>query len=319
MRSRRRRAARGRWSMRIATWLLAAATGLAAGRFGWRPVLEGLAPGRERAVTVSISGSRRVPPRELAGLAGLPAHVHLDQIDLDAVAQRIRRHPCVAEARATVLPPGRLLIGVEERTPRATTPIDDALYFVDGSGVAFARASESSPLPRIEGSEGVRLGEPDLTLVEGVQILDALAREGLPEPSRVEVGRDQKGLRPAFEWGGATRQRVVLGPGRLGEKLARLGRLLGAQLRETREAGRLDLRFAGRVVLRPREPGPREAASGGGPAGDPAPDGAPAPRETRSEGIRARAGKAPESERDPRVAETVNATGGNRRWHARTT
>ncbi len=319
MRSRRRRRARGRWAVRIATWLLAAGAGLAAGRFGWRPVLEGLAPGGDGAVTVSISGNRHVAPQELVALAGLPPHVHLDEIDVGAVAQRIRRHPWIAEARVTVLPPERLLIGVEERTPRATAPIDGALYFVDGSGVAFARANGSSHLPRIEGSEAPRLGEPDLALVNGVQILDALAREGLPAPSQVEVGRDEAGLRPAFEWAGATRQRVVLGPGRLDDKLARLGRLLRAQLREMHEAGRLDLRFAGQVVLRAHEPEPRGAASREGAAGGPAPGDEPAPRKARSDRIRARAGKAPESECDPGVAETVNATGGNRRWHARTT
>ena len=236
-------------------WPLALSLGIAGGVFGWAHLMERVAPERSAVVSLEISGNRRVPPAELVALCGVAPGTPLGAIDPDAVAERIRRHPWIAQARVTALPPERLLVGVEERTPRALARLGGRLHYVDGGGVPFAPAPAEGGIPILVGAESWAVDVPSPTLVEGVQILDALAREGLPAPLRIEVGSGGEPERPAFEWRrGQLTQRVVLGEGAFAEKLARLARLLRADLSDARRAVRLDLRFAGRVILRHPEP-----------------------------------------------------------------
>lgn len=240
----------GRWI----TWIVATGTGVAAGVFGWPQMGNRVAPGHTAVATLQLSGNQRVAPEDLAALAGIRPGTPLGEIDLEAVRQRIASHPWVASARVTALPPSLLLVGVEERTPRALTRTADGLRFVDGSGVAFAPAPAAGGIPELRGATEPQTSRPDPGLVEGIQILDGLAREGLPAPLHVEVGSDPAGTLPAFAWRrGNNLQRVVLGAGQLDTKLARLARLVQADLRQAREASLLDLRFDGRVILRPRK------------------------------------------------------------------
>ncbi|MCP3986956.1 MAG: FtsQ-type POTRA domain-containing protein [bacterium] len=240
----------GRWI----TWTIAALTGVAAGIFGWHQLGNRVAPQHTAVAVLELSGNQRVAPEALAALAGIRSGTPLGEIDLQRVSNRIASHPWIASARVTALPPRRLLVGVEERTPRALTRMAEGMRFVDGSGVAFAPAPATSDIPELRGARTQAGEAPNPDLVTGIQILDGLAREGLPAPVHVEVGPDREGNRPAFAWRrGEAMQRVVLGEGQLEMKLARLARLVQADLRQARETTQLDLRFSGRVILRPQE------------------------------------------------------------------
>ncbi|MBW2241447.1 MAG: FtsQ-type POTRA domain-containing protein [Deltaproteobacteria bacterium] len=263
MKTRRPPSQRMRRIARWLTWTAAALTGLAAGAFGWNQLGNRVAPQHTAVATLEISGNQRVAPEALAALAGIRPGTPLGAVDLEAVRQRIASHPWIASARVTALPPRRLLVGVEERTPRALTRSADGMRFVDGSGVAFAPAPATGGIPELrrtpsfgaapDSQAALATQTPDPDLVAGIQVLDGLAREGLPAPLHVEVGPDEAGSHPAFAWRrGETLQRVVLGEGQLETKLARLARLVQADLRQAREAAQLDLRFRGRVILRPQ-------------------------------------------------------------------
>ena len=261
MKTRRPPSGRVRRIARWLTWTAAAVTGLAAGTFGWNQLGSRVAPQHTAVAALELSGNQRVAPEALAVLAGIRPGTPLGAVDLEAVRERIASHPWIASARVTALPPRRLLVGVEERTPRALTRTAEGMRFVDGSGVAFAPAPAAGGIPELRRTPSpgglsdseVALEAPDPDLVAGIQVLDGLAREGLPAPLHVEVGEDEAGSHPAFAWRrGETLQRVVLGEGELETKLARLARLVQADLRQAREAVQLDLRFRGRVILRPQ-------------------------------------------------------------------
>ncbi len=266
MKTRRRISRRARRAGLLLTWTVAAALGLAAGLYGWHPLVDRIAPEGATVLSVELSGSRRLAPDELARLSGVEAGTPLSDVDLEAVAERIRSHPWVAQARVTALPPGRLLIGVEERTARATTRRGDESWYVDGSGAVFARAPHEAGLPEMRGAAEMPLEEPIAALVEGIQILDALSREGLPAPRRIDVGPDDAGERPAFEWRRGDRpQRIIVGEGDVAAKVARLARLYRRDLPAGRDAVSLDLRFAERVILRAPEPAEATEAADGDP------------------------------------------------------
>lgn len=266
MKTHRRISRRARRAGRWLTWGLAALVGLGSGAFGWHHLMDRIAPHGATVRSIELSGSRRVPPDELGRLSGVESGTPLATVDLEAVAERIRSHPWVAQARVTALPPGRLLIGIEERTARATTHRGDAAWYVDGSGAAFAKAPHDAGLPEMVGQDDIPLEEPVAALVQGIQILDALDREGLPAPHRIDVGEGAAtdGERPTFEWRrGDTAQRIIVGAGELSTKIARLARLFRADLEASRSALELDLRFSERVILRsPEAPEAAEAPAG---------------------------------------------------------
>ena len=228
-----------------------------------------MAPDRALVTTLEISGNRRITPEELVGRVDLPAGTFLGGIDVHAVELRVQAHPWIASARVTALPPGRLLIGVEERTARAAAPFDGRLHYVDGSGIAFAPAPSRPGVPELVGAEDVALDVPNAALVAGIQILDSLDREGLPAPARIVVADAGSGEHPSFEWiRGEKTQRILVGQGQVADKVRRLGRLIRHRLPEVAQATSLDLRFAERAILRaPEEPSPEDEVTAATPAG----------------------------------------------------
>ncbi len=270
MKSRRRMSEPAKRASRWITWTLATSVGIAAGFFGWHQLVARVAPERAIVSALEISGNRRVTPEELAERVALPPRTFLGEINLQEIETRVEEHPWIARARVTALPPGRLLIGVEERTARATARLGDALHYVDGSGIPFAAAPRRPAVPELAGADDLELGAPSPILVSGIQILDSLEREELPAPARIVVAGPETGEHPSFEWvSGESTQRIVIGQGQVADKIRRLGRLIRRHLPEVTNATSLDLRFSERAILRaPIEADPDSDDAPGSQAGN---------------------------------------------------
>jgi hypothetical protein len=162
------------------------------------------------------------------------------------------------------LPPGLLLVAVEEREPVAVAQIGADAWLVDHSGRAFLTAAPGTALPALVGANA----RDDARLAEGVAWLDALAAHGIGAPRGLFLLDADPARVPALELGAdaaAPGARVLLGTGERDAKLERLARLLAANPPELRSSAEIDLRFGADVILRPR------------PAAEPAaPDGASA-------------------------------------------
>jgi cell division protein FtsQ len=72
---------------------------------------------RQPLVRIEVTGTQHADRDALVGLAGLDSSMTLYDIDPVIVADRVRRHPWVADARVWRLPNGTLSIRVEERQP----------------------------------------------------------------------------------------------------------------------------------------------------------------------------------------------------------
>ncbi len=200
---------------------------------------------------VVVSGARRISAAEIAAVAGAVRGTPLLDIDLRAVEARLRSHPWVHSARALRLPPSGLLVGIEERVPRAVVAAGHTgtPHFVDAHGVAFAVAAIDSGLPVIRPAAPVELGLENAALAEAVALATALDRFGFAPPAEIHLSKaaDPAGVAIRLRGVGT---RVVLGRGAPDAPLLRLAQLVAARPQEVARAEVIDLRFEGRAVLR---------------------------------------------------------------------
>jgi cell division protein FtsQ len=223
---------------RVATGLAAAV--LAAAGLGWatevpvdpqhwRAQLRARSP---RLTRVEFVGLRALDAGQLWERAGLPGGTPLIDVDPAEVAARVASHPRVERAFALRLPPGRLLVRVEERTPVAREAASG--LGIDRRGARFPlRAGEERGLTALAGDAESTLPVLDACLTAGLVPLEVDARFR----DRVRVVPRAPG--PVL-WIGDEPQAA----------LARWAQLRGSGLLERHRPPEVDLRFEGNAVFR---------------------------------------------------------------------
>jgi len=87
--------------------------------------------------SVSITGTQYVDDRELLRLAQIDTTLGLFELDLKAIAQRVKTHPLVAEAVVSRRLPSTLIIHVTEKKPLAILNLQQ-LHAIDARGTILA-------------------------------------------------------------------------------------------------------------------------------------------------------------------------------------
>ena len=238
---------------------------------------------------VRVVGTHRAAPEDVSALAGVAPDeavpVALYGIDLALVADRVRRHPWVREARLRRLPTGSLRIAVEERTPVALVLDADGRphHYLDAAGFAMpvpASGAETEDVPLLRGR---------LPAYHPTQpIRNAGIRELLGALASADDGVDALISEVVWSESGATLYtEPVAGRGTIPVRLGRTGHAdaltrLGAfweQAVLTRPDVPLrlvDLRFAGQVVAQETLPPTRSAGGTSPEASGDTPTPAPA-------------------------------------------
>jgi cell division protein FtsQ len=186
-----------------------------------------------RAVEVTVGGGAtpaRITREEVLELAGVAEGDHLLQIDTDAVAATLARHPWVARVRVRRQLPAALVIEVTERRAVAAAALG-ALYLIDERGHPFKRAT-------MEEADGLAVvtGIARAQYAAKAEVAEAAFREALalldeyrsrPErPAISEVNLDGRfGMTLFLRDGGAE---IRLGRGDTGKKLARFDQIFEA-------------------------------------------------------------------------------------------
>lgn len=214
------------------------------------------AAGSARQLSVSrilVEGNQRLSEGEILESLGLHQGANILALDLPALKEKILRSSWVKDAELTRVLPATLNLNIVERTPVGIAVLD-RLYLMDEEGVLL---DELGPLQ----------GERPLPLVRGV------AREGTLDSDRSRVaGRVLARLRqrPRLEEavseidlsGGASHIRVVLRSPPLSaaceeaslvERLSEFVPLASDIERRFPGIEEIDLRFRGRMYLRPRQ------------------------------------------------------------------
>jgi cell division protein FtsQ len=177
------------------------------------------------------------------------------RVDPAALAARLEAHPWIRRAQVRRDFPRRLVLDVAEREPAAILFIDH-LYYVDRTGVVFARLGERDRIDRpfVTGIEAAILaGErayPRQALRQALKLLQLLHAAGLPfRVSEVHIEREQ-GI-TVFPV--APSVALSFGWGRFPLKLARLADVLEAFAGRENQIREIDLTYDAQAVIRLRQ------------------------------------------------------------------
>ncbi|MEM7480438.1 MAG: FtsQ-type POTRA domain-containing protein [Acidobacteriota bacterium] len=198
-----------------------------------------------------VAGAEEVPLGWIEAALQPLAGRNLLILPLEEVDARLAGHPWIAGLEVSKELPGRLVVQVVERRPAARVPIDGAAWLTDATGRPIEAEGERGAvdLPLVTGGEEPRVGVPGA--------LGLLAELRAAEPTWARGVREVEMLAPdeARLLTDALPFPLLVRAGQIEPKAGRLNFLLGEI--ETRYPGleSLDLRFAGRIVLRPGKAG----------------------------------------------------------------
>ena len=204
--------------------------------------------------TVNVSGNRYLTDDEVLELVGINMGQNIFRIRLARISQRIESHPKVLQATVWRQPPGQLAIKISERRPVALLRLSDHLREVDKFKVILPidpRASNFD-LPFITGLELGEL-EPGKSssseaLARAIAIIEHLEdSELLLEISEINV-EDPRNLVLYLTDG----CQVRMGQAPVDEKVSCLQRALKDLQRRSITPDYIDLRFEGKVVVKPK-------------------------------------------------------------------
>jgi cell division protein FtsQ len=202
---------------------------------------------------VRVEGTRYLDPALLLASAR-PEHLNASSVrleDLEALGQRIAKHPLIERVAVRRSLPASVIIEVEERVPVAflcTTPVSGV--DADGEVLEEIEPVRYGSLPFVSGlpEEGA---ERAACLVRSAAVIDFM-RENVPRllDQTSEIQALQRGEIALILMEGGTK--VRLQEERLEESLPLVGALVEEGRRLHADLGEVDLRFAGSVIYRQR-------------------------------------------------------------------
>jgi cell division protein FtsQ len=208
---------------------------------------------------IVVSPTRHVRAGTLLEAVDLRPGISIWRVDPRALGERLAAQPWVRRASVRREFPRRLVVDVAEREPAAILFLDQ-LYYVDTTGVAFARVGERDPLdlPFVTGVEAAIVADERPfarhAIRQALRLLRAMEAAGLPfRVSEVHIDREQGVTVFPIE----PRVALTFGWSGFGTKLTRLRRVLEdfrgreARLRE------IDLTMGMEAVVRLRQSGGR--------------------------------------------------------------
>jgi len=206
---------------------------------------------------VDVAGNSRLSREEVVEASELEAGINLLTVNLGEVAQKLQRHPWIRTTSVYRRLPGRIVIEIEERTPRAILAAGK-LYYVDERGEVFTRLfpGDSVKYPLLSGVRPADLDAQGSEVREMIKIslalLDLLTERkgsGLDLRSVAEVRMDlDQGLALVTKSG----RTVLLGKGNFAVKIDRYEKLKRflTRRKEWHNARIIDLDFEDRALVR---------------------------------------------------------------------
>lgn len=201
---------------------------------------------------IDVRGTRQVSAEDIITRSGVHIGDPRFAIRATDVAARVRSHPRIASAQATVEPSGWVRIVVTERRPIAAVAHRSTFLLVDSSGVLVEKRSDSGLLPVLHIKDmnvpWVKLGEeiPTPQIGSAIRVLQLLPESVRDGPIQITIGSSEEFSIAAGDL------KVLLGPMRgLGERAALLPQVLSAIGKHNITPEYVDLRLLDHVVVKP--------------------------------------------------------------------
>jgi cell division protein FtsQ len=203
---------------------------------------------------IQVRGSTRVGGDEFVAMTGLKRGMNIWKIDPAAIEKKFAKHPWVRRVLVYREFPRRVVIEIEERSPRAIVAMGK-LYYVDSDGVVFAEvgAGDKLGLPMITGLRPAQLSAPDPVLRRRLQEalrLGAMMVLDSHELSEIHFAAPERVVLYTTAYPTA----LHMGWGDWSDKVKRVNRVLSLWKGHEEKLSSLNASFRGQVVARVRKP-----------------------------------------------------------------
>lgn len=201
---------------------------------------------------IQVRGADKVSGNEIVTIAGLRQGMSIWKVELDRIEKKIAKHPWVRRVLVRREFPSRIIIDVEERTPKAIVAVRK-LYYVDSDGAVFKEVApgENVKFPLLTGlrAEDVMAADPAVRrrIRDAMLLAELMAQRS---HSLSEIHFDALDRLVVY----TTSYPVALhmGWGDWDEKLDRMERLLSLWKGHEERLASLDMSFRNQVVARVR-------------------------------------------------------------------
>jgi cell division protein FtsQ len=201
---------------------------------------------------IQVRGADKVSGNEIVTIAGLRQGMSIWKVELDRIEKKIAKHPWVRRVLVRREFPSRIIIEVEERTPKAIVAVRK-LYYVDSDGAVFKEVApgENVKFPLLTGlrAEDVMAAGPAVRrrIRDAMRLAELMAQRS---HSLSEIHFDALDRLVVY----TTSYPVALhmGWGDWDEKLDRMERLLTLWKGHEERLASLDMSFRDQVVARVR-------------------------------------------------------------------
>lgn len=199
--------------------------------------------------------ARRVPPAWVEGTVQRFAGRNIWQLPLDEVETALRRHPWVAAVGLRKAPPRTLVVSIVERSEAALYRRGAELDFVDREGRLIDRYDPrggAADLPILSGGDPALQLPAAMLLLAELEVTNPNWSAGLSE-LEILGGEDFRLFTAELPFP------LLVRAGTLEDKTRRLQALLPQIKDRYSEVKAVDLRFARRIIVQPKDLPPAEA------------------------------------------------------------
>jgi cell division protein FtsQ len=202
---------------------------------------------------IQVRGGDKVSGSEIVGITGLQQGMSIWKVDLAAIEKKVAQHPWVRRVLVRREFPGRIIIEVEERVPRAIVALR-RLYYVDSDGVLFKEVGpgENVKYPLLTGlrAEELTTANPGIRrrIQDAIRLGELMARRShslseihFDAPDRLVVYTTDFPIALRMGWGDWE------------EKMMRMERLMSLWKGNEARLGSLDMSYRDQVVARLRQ------------------------------------------------------------------
>jgi len=202
---------------------------------------------------IQVRGGEKVGGDEIVAMAGLRQGMNIWKIEPGGIEKKVAKHPWVRRVLVRRDFPRRIVIEVEERTPKAIVALGQ-LYYVDADGVVFKEvgAGENVNFPLLTGLRPEQLAKANPALrgkiQDAVRLADLMAKDA---HTLSEIHFDGSGRLVVYTT--AFPVALKMGWGEWDAKLKRLDRVLALWKGNEERLASLDASFNNQVVARLRK------------------------------------------------------------------
>jgi len=197
---------------------------------------------------IQVRGGEKIGGSEIVAMARLTHGMSIWKIDSEGIEGKVGRHPWVKHVLVRREFPHRVVIEVEERSPKAVV-IMGKLYYVDAEGFVFKEVGEGerADFPLLTGLRQAELAARAYSarqkIQEALRLADLMSRSSLPLS---EIHFNSGGGIVLYPM--AYSIALHFGWGDWDEKIKRLQRILEVWNGRENRLATLDLRFRDQVV-----------------------------------------------------------------------